>query len=189
LLLLGDGPQRRQLERQARDEGVAERVRFAGLRPDATRLLPVIDVVAFSSIWEGLSVAMLEAMAAARCIVGTQVPGILEAVRHEREALIVPVGDVAQLAAALGRVATSPQLRAELGRAARKRFQEQFTAERMVRDYEILYREARARGGGGSHGPEDLPGREISRTPSEGDLSEPISRPERDQPPPPEASS
>jgi len=129
LLLLGEGPLRGKLEEQARDAGLAERVRFAGFRPDVTRLLPAIDVVAFSSSWEGLSVAMLEAMAAGRCIVGTEVPGILEAVRHEREALIVPVGDVDRLAAALKRVASSPEKRLELGGAARTRFLEHFTAE------------------------------------------------------------
>ena len=144
LILIGEGPQRGALERLASAEGVRDRVRFAGVRRDVDRLLPSLDVVAFSSIWEGLSVAMLEAMAAARCLVGTAVPGILEAVEDGREALVVPVGDDGALAAALERAVTSPGLREELGRAAQKRFLERFTAERMVRDYERLYGEVAA---------------------------------------------
>jgi glycosyltransferase involved in cell wall biosynthesis len=139
LLVLGDGSLRESLEAQARAERVEGRVVFAGLRPDVTELLPAIDVVVFSSLFEGLPVALLEAMAAGRCIVATDVPGIVEAARPEREAVVVPIGDVQGLTAGLLRVARSPELAARLGEAARRRFAAEFTAARMAERYAALY--------------------------------------------------
>ena len=141
LIILGDGELRAGLERQARAEGIADRVTFGGIRPDVFRLLGAIDVVVFGSLFEGLPVALLEAMATGRCIVGTDVPGIVEAVRDGREALIVPARDAEALGEALHRVATVPGLQRRLGEAARRRFLEEFTAERMVERYEAVYRE------------------------------------------------
>lgn len=141
LVLIGDGPLRVTLARQAERLGVAERVVLTGFRPDVARLLPALDVVVFSSRNEGLSVALLEAMAAGRSIVATDLPGIVEAVRDEREALIVPVDDRQALAAALERASADPALRRRLGAAARRRFDDRFSAQRMVESYEELYRE------------------------------------------------
>lgn len=143
LALLGEGPLRAELERQAEEEGLGGRVVFAGFRPDVARLLPAIDVVAFSSLYEGLPVALLEAMAAGRCIVATAVPGIAEAVRDGREALLAPVGDPVRLGRALRQALVDPALRERLGQAARARFHERYTAERMVASYEVLYRQVR----------------------------------------------
>jgi glycosyltransferase involved in cell wall biosynthesis len=140
LVILGEGPLRKDLEKLAEREGVAERVIFAGFHPNVRELLPALDVVVASSLSEGLSVALLEAMAAGRCIVGTDVPGIREAVSADREALIVPADDVESLSRALGRVAHDPTLRERLGAAARRRFGVEFTAARMVESYETLYR-------------------------------------------------
>lgn len=139
LVVLGDGPLRGALEMQAREEGIADRVLFAGIRADVLGLLPAIDVVVFSSLFEGMPVALLEAMAAARCIVATDVPGIVEVVRHDREALIVPIGDAEGLCQALHDVATAPALSRRLGEAARRRFLGEFTAERMIERYEDVY--------------------------------------------------
>jgi glycosyltransferase involved in cell wall biosynthesis len=144
LVVIGDGALRAALEERARAEGVADRVAFTGLRPDVERLLPAIDVVVFPSLFEGLPIALLEAMAAGRCIVATDIPGIVEAVRPEREALIVPRADVAALAGALARVASDAELRQRLGAAARRRFADEFTAARMVERYGAVYREALA---------------------------------------------
>ncbi|MEM7355042.1 MAG: glycosyltransferase, partial [Acidobacteriota bacterium] len=85
LLLVGDGPLRHALEQRAEALGLGETVHFTGFRTDVAQLLGIIDVVVFSSLWEGLPVALLEAMATRRCIVTTDVPGILEAVRDGRE--------------------------------------------------------------------------------------------------------
>lgn len=150
LVVLGDGSLRSALEAQAHAEGIAERVCFAGVRADVPALLHDVDVVVFSSLYEGLPVALLEAMAAARCLVVTAVPGMLEAVSNEREALVVPIADVSGLAAALHRVATDRALAMRLGSAAAARFASEFTAERMVARYAALYDEVVSAGARGA---------------------------------------
>jgi glycosyltransferase involved in cell wall biosynthesis len=141
LVLLGEGPDGEALARHAEQQGVGDRVVLAGFRPDVYELLEVIDVVVFSSLFEGLPVALLEAMAMARCIVATDVPGMVEAVRGEREAVIVPRGDVGELSKGLERVLQDAELREHLGREARRRFVQEFTAEKMVERYEETYLE------------------------------------------------
>jgi glycosyltransferase involved in cell wall biosynthesis len=144
LLLLGEGPLRADLEARAAAAGVADRVSLPGFRADVQGLLATVDVVAFSSLDEGLPMALLEAMAAARCVVATDVGGVGDAVRHEREGLLVPPRDPASLAAALARVLRDGELRRRLGAAAERRFRERFTAERMAEAYARLYREVLA---------------------------------------------
>ncbi len=141
LLLIGDGPLRASLEEQARHLALGDRVIFAGFRSDVPELLQAVDVVVFSSRWEGLPVALLEAMAAGRCLVTTAVPGILEAVRADREALVAPIADPERLATHLARTASDADLRARLGEAAQRRFRERFTAAAMVASYSRVYRE------------------------------------------------
>ncbi len=143
LVVLGTGPLEAKLRRQATEADLDNRVLFAGFRSDVPELLPAIDVVVFSSLYEGLPVALLEAMANARCIVTTDVPGIVEAARPDREALVSPRANPEALATALARVAEDPDLRARLAAAAQQRFQHRFTAAAMVQSYEALYHELR----------------------------------------------
>jgi glycosyltransferase involved in cell wall biosynthesis len=142
LVVFGDGPLGPSLRARAAAAGIADLVVFAGFRDDVARLLPALDVMVFSSVSEGLPMALLEGMAAARCIVASDLPGIVEAVRHGSEALIVRPAAAADLRAALVRVAADPELRARLGQAARQRFLTAFTSQRMVASYEAIYREA-----------------------------------------------
>ncbi len=144
LLIVGEGPLRAELESRAQALSLDGQVVFTGFRADVPELLQAVDVVVFSSLWEGLPMALLEAMAAGRCVVTTDVPGILEAVRAGREALVVPRGDAGGLAGALGRAAAEGGLRARLAAAARNRFLERFTVAAMVDGYERLYREVAA---------------------------------------------
>jgi glycosyltransferase involved in cell wall biosynthesis len=144
LVLVGEGELRGELARRAREAGVSDRVIFAGFRADVARLLPACDVVAFPSLYEGLPVALLEAMAAARCVVAADLPGIAQAVRDGREALLVPPADAAALAGALARALADGELRRRLGAAAELRFRARYTASRMVAGYERLYREVAA---------------------------------------------
>jgi glycosyltransferase involved in cell wall biosynthesis len=149
LLLLGDGPLEGDLRRQAQRQGVSGHVIFCGFRPDVVGLLPAIDVIAFSSLYEGLPIALLEAMAAGRCIVATDVPGIGDVLTNGDDALIVPAHTPSALCAALARVVTDSAARSRLGIGAYRRFSEQYTADRMVVAYERIYREL-ARAGQGS---------------------------------------
>ncbi len=139
LVFLGEGPLKGELARQAEAEGLGGAVTFAGFRADVARLLPACDVVAFPSLYEGLPLALLEAMAAGRAVVATDLPGIAEAARDGREALLVPPADPAALAGALARALGDAELRGRLGAAAARRCRERFAAARMVAGYERLY--------------------------------------------------
>jgi glycosyltransferase involved in cell wall biosynthesis len=147
LWIAGDGPERGALEQRARALGLTQRVRFLGQREDAGDLLAACDVFVLPSRLEGLGVAALEAMAAARPVVASAVGGLAEAVVHERTGLLVPPEDPGALAAALARLLRDPSLRARLGDAGPARVREKYTSERMVEAYEALYAEVLAEGG------------------------------------------
>lgn len=141
LWIAGDGPERGALEAQARRLGLSERVRFLGHRDDTGDLLAACDVFAMPSRREGLGVASLEAMAAARPVVASRVGGLAELVVHERTGLLVPPDDERALADALRRLLDDPALRSALGGAGPGRIAEGWLAEQMVADYESLYAE------------------------------------------------
>ena len=133
--VIGDGPLRSRLEARAAALGIADRVRFGGLRRDAPDILAHADLAVFSSDWEGLSVAALEAPAPVRPCVHARL-GHGRAAR-EGAGAIVPATPAA-LADAMGRLLADPERRAEMGRAGRRR-SEQHGVAAMVTAYERLY--------------------------------------------------
>lgn len=141
LLLLGQGPLEKALTGLGQTLGVADRVIFGGYRQDVPRILSIVDVVVFSSLWEGLSIALLEAMASEKCIVATDIQSFRDAVENESEVVLAPPADPVELSAALQRVIGDAGLRKMLGQQAGRRFRECFTASTMARSYERLYRE------------------------------------------------
>ena len=138
--IAGEGPERAALERQAQRLGLAERVRFLGERRDVADLLAAADVVVMPSRREGLGIAALEAMAAARPVIASAVGGLREAVVDGRTGILVPPDDPAALAEALARVVRDAALRARLGAAGPARIEEGFSAAQMVAAYAQLYR-------------------------------------------------
>jgi glycosyltransferase involved in cell wall biosynthesis len=143
LLVVGDGPMRSTLEALARDR-VPDGVRFLGFRADVAELLPALDIYANSSIGEGLSLTILEAMAASLPVVATRVGGTPEAVEHDVSGVLVPPRDAAALAAALTSLAADASRRASMGSAGRRRVERYFTLDRMTRDYRAMYEELSA---------------------------------------------
>jgi len=137
LVFIGDGPLRPAAERRAAARKFSHRVRFTGFRTDATALLYAFDVFLLPSRYEGLSYALLEAMAAELPIVTTR-GGNEEAVRHGIEGLVVPHGARAELTGAVRQMIEQPQLRRQLGQNARIRVQE-FNLPRQVAQTEALY--------------------------------------------------
>jgi glycosyltransferase involved in cell wall biosynthesis len=138
LLVIGDGPQRQELEREAVTQGVAARVRFLGHRNDARDWLPACDVYVNSSISEGISLTILEAMAARIPVVATRVGGTPEVV-DAASGTLVPSRNPQALAEAIGRLGRDAELRRAMGIAARRRVEERFTLERMIADYRRVY--------------------------------------------------
>ena len=156
VVIAGDGPQRDELVRRARDLGVADRVDLLGHRDDVPQLLACSDIVAVPSLNEGLPLAVLEAMAAEKPIVATCVGGTGEAIVDGQSGLLVPPADPAALAAAVRRLLDDPAAAAGLARAARRRVEESFSSTRMVGQvtdvYEELLRSSGRRGGGIARG-------------------------------------
>ena len=128
---------------RASDPLLAPVVRILGHRDDVPDLLAAADLYAMPSLSEGMPLALLEAMHAGLAIVASGVGGIPEAVRHEREALLVPPSDPGRLAQALERLLGDDDLRHRLASAAQERAGACYSAEAMTVAYEDLYRRAR----------------------------------------------
>lgn len=124
--VLGDdmknnGALRLEAEREVQRGGIADRVRFLGFRPDAARLIPAFDIVAVPSHVEPLGNSTLEAMAAARPVVGSRVGGIPEMVVDGLTGLLVEPKDAASLAEAIDTLVLNPARAQALGEAGRVR--------------------------------------------------------------------
>ena len=138
VVLVGDGAERAALEKAAAPLG--ERVRFLGARADVPRLLQGFDVFCLSSRTEGLPLVLPEAMATGLPVVSTAVGGIPSVVVEGVTGYLVPVGAPAALAEALGRLQRDTALGPRLGTAGRIRALQRYSLERMVDDYEAIYR-------------------------------------------------
>ncbi|MEM9414381.1 MAG: glycosyltransferase [Planctomycetota bacterium] len=139
LVFLGDGPLRGELEALSEQLGIAEAVRFVGRVPDVRALLPGADVAMLSSLSEGLSVSLLEAMAASLPVVATDVGGNPELVVEGETGLLAPRGDAEALAMHLTALLSDPPRRQTLGSAGRARLLQHFTAEQMHTAYAQHY--------------------------------------------------
>jgi glycosyltransferase involved in cell wall biosynthesis len=139
LEIAGDGVCLPDLRARAAELGLNERVRFLGEVRDVPSLLARASVFVLSSLTEGISLTLLEAMARGLPVVATRVGGNPEVVADGETGLLVPPRDPAALAAALLRVRRDPDHARELGRAGRRRVEAHFDVCRMVADYESLY--------------------------------------------------
>ena len=140
LVLVGDGELRASLQATAAAAGVAPAVHFLGDRSDVPALLQGLDLFALSSLSEGYSMALLEAAASALPIVATDVGGNAEIVHDGRTGLLVPDGDPAALAEAIGQLLDAESLAVTLGGAARAWMLEHGSLEAMAARYAQLYR-------------------------------------------------
>jgi sugar transferase (PEP-CTERM/EpsH1 system associated) len=138
LVLVGNGPSRADLEAQAQRLELGRAVHFCGWRSDASALLPLMDVFALSSRSEGISLAVLEAMAAGLPVVATRVGGNPEIVEDGVSGLLVPPSDPQAMAAALVALARDPRRRQTLGASGRARGAA-FSLPRMIERYEEMY--------------------------------------------------
>lgn len=140
LLLVGDGTDRERLELRARELGVARDVFFLGYQKDVARWYAVADAVVLTSVSEGTPVTIIEALAAGRPIVSTNVGGVADVVRDGVDGFLVEVGDTAAMAARLAEIAADPALAKRLGQAGRKRVLRRYAVARLVDDVDRLYR-------------------------------------------------
>lgn len=139
LLVIGDGPLRKDLDGLAAGLGLGRGIRFLGMRDDVPELLGALDVLVLCSLSEGLSVSLIEGCAAGKPAVATVVGGNAEIVEHGRTGLLVSLGDENTLAGAIIDLLDDPQRASSLGQAARRKFLAEFTLERMVSRYVEIY--------------------------------------------------
>ncbi len=158
LCLVGDGADRAPLELRARDLGIVGAVRFTGAVADVASWLRAADAFVLPSRQEGLSVALLEAMACGLAVVATAVGGSGEAAGDA--AVLVPPRNAEALGDALLRVLVDPSRARALGERARRRAVDRFEILQVARRYVELYREVAAGGGqGDGHGRSSARGR------------------------------
>ncbi len=139
LVILGEGQERELLKQQAQRLGVLDSVHLLGFRDDVLEMLPQMDVFTLPSLSEGLPLALLEAMAAMRPVVVTQVGGMPEVVEDGKTGFLVPPGDAEALATRLLCVLETPGLGAQLGKAGRDTICSQFSHRAMLGKYQEIY--------------------------------------------------
>jgi len=137
-LLVGDGPLRPEIERQAATLGLGERAVFLGDRRDISSVLACMDVAVLTSDSESLSNVILEAMAAALPVVAYNVGGNSELVNEQRGALVA-AGNESEFAMAILRLLSDASVRRQLGQNARCFVEENFSLNHVLRRYEDLY--------------------------------------------------
>ncbi|HEX2027359.1 MAG TPA: glycosyltransferase [Nitriliruptorales bacterium] len=137
-VLVGQGPLEGQIRRLAHDLGLEGTVLFAGYRDDAPRVAAACDVFALSSIHEGLSIALIEALATGTPAVVTQAGGLREVVEHGEQGFVVPTRDPDALAEAILTLLHDEDLRRRFGQAGRRRAV-RFDIRRAVRRWEEVY--------------------------------------------------
>ena len=150
LVLSGDGPLRDALLARAAALGIQNQVRLLGHRKDVEVVLAALDVFVLSSVSEGLSNTILEAMATGLPVVATRVGGADELVRDGETGLLVAPGSPREMAAALGRFVTDRAARRTMGAAGRDRVEAEFALSTMVQRYEALYVDLAALKSGGA---------------------------------------
>jgi glycosyltransferase involved in cell wall biosynthesis len=134
----GDGPLRAELERNVEQLGITNSVIFLGIRKDVPELLLASDIFVQPSLWEGLSIALLEALAAGVPVVATSVEGVIDVVEDGKSALLVPAKDSLKLAATLERLITDRELRSRLSREGRERVEKHYSIDKMCNSYNEL---------------------------------------------------
>ncbi|GAF79083.1 unnamed protein product, partial [marine sediment metagenome] len=138
---VGDGPEREKLESVASELEVSSKVRFTGFREDPHLFYKIMDIFLLTSFSEGTAMTLLEAMASGLPCIVTDVGGNPEIVIKGETGFVIPSNDEKALAEKICTLLSNTKLKKEMGKAGRRRFEENFTVEKMVKAYEALYDE------------------------------------------------
>ena len=141
LLLVGDGPQRQELEALTHKLGLGQRIRFAGWRSDVPAILRASEMLLLPSRWEGMPNVVLEAMACRLPVVAMDVEGVGELLGPGRVEQTAPAGNFQVFAEKVLAIASSAELRARLGDENRRRVEQSFTFDAMTAAYAALFDE------------------------------------------------
>lgn len=147
LWIAGEGPQRQELEKLCAELGLDDRVRFLGWRDDRAALFQAADICVFSSRYEPFGTVFVQAWAQKKPLITTDADGPRQFVRDGDDGLMVPVDDVAALAAAIARLKDDPELAERLVLRGYQRYLDEFTREKTVQAYLSFFNEALEREG------------------------------------------
>jgi glycosyltransferase involved in cell wall biosynthesis len=145
LLIIGDGELRGDLQAQVAERDLLDRIHFLGSRQDIPDLLAASDLFVLPSLWEGLSMALLEAMATGLPIVASSVSGTVQAIIPNETGLLVTPGNVAELAGAIDQLLSNPAQAQTLGAAAKQRAEAEFSAKKQANEHLALYHRSLSR--------------------------------------------
>jgi glycosyltransferase involved in cell wall biosynthesis len=140
LCMIGDGPEREQLERRAHELGIMKRTLFLGYQEEVAPYYAALDATILPSGNEGTPVSAIESLAAGRPVVATRVGGVPDVVREGEDGFLVAPGAIDALADRLERLAGDEELRRRMGEAGRERVLPRYSVERLVDDVDALYR-------------------------------------------------
>jgi glycosyltransferase involved in cell wall biosynthesis/peptidoglycan/xylan/chitin deacetylase (PgdA/CDA1 family) len=138
-LIVGDGEKRKELQDLAEKLGLGDHVRFLGYRKDVPDLLKTFDIFALSSLWEGLPIVILEAMAAEKPVVATAVDGVAEVVEHGKTGLLAEPKRPDLLAKFAIELIRNPNRAKEMGKRGRERLERSFSINRVINTVEQIY--------------------------------------------------
>jgi glycosyltransferase involved in cell wall biosynthesis/peptidoglycan/xylan/chitin deacetylase (PgdA/CDA1 family) len=138
-IIVGDGEKRNELQSLAERSGLGDHVRFLGYRKDALDILKGFDIFALSSLWEGLPIVILEAMAMGKPVVATAVDGVVEVVQHGKTGLLTEPRRPDLLAGSVIELIKNPGRSEEMGERGRERVETYFSIDRVINTVEQIY--------------------------------------------------
>jgi glycosyltransferase involved in cell wall biosynthesis len=139
ILFIGDGDLREELQAQARAAGVDDHIHFLGFRQDIPDLLAASDYFVLPSLWEGLPMALVEAMASGLPVLATEVSGSKQVMVHGQTGLLVAPGNVQQLKEAMLRMLSEPDQSKAMAEAAQRRIAANFSSKKQAEEHVALY--------------------------------------------------
>lgn len=142
VLCVGEGPERANIERQIAGLDVEEHVKLAGWRTDAMAIMAASDVVVQSTLQEAFSQAMIETLWMSKPLIMTDVSGARDVIRDGENGLIVPKGESGELARAIKRLASDPDLGESLARSGHKMVADDLVIEQKIKEYERVFEKA-----------------------------------------------
>jgi L-malate glycosyltransferase len=138
-IVVGDGPLKNELLTKATELGITQKVYFVGLQQEVRPYLEAMDIYFMTSLYEGLPIALLEAMSFNLPVVTTNAGGIKQVVRNNIDGFICDVQEPERLGWSLLNLVKDQSLRSTFGNNARARVQNEFSLDRMVLQLEDLY--------------------------------------------------
>jgi glycosyltransferase involved in cell wall biosynthesis len=139
LKIMGEGPERKNIESFIKNNKLKKNIHLEGIVRDIPNVLHQLDLFLMTSLWEGFSIAVLEAMVVGLPIVATKVGGNGEAISHKETGLLVPVKDYTIISGAVEEIICNPKKAEDYGKAAKKRFRDNFTIDAMMQNLDKIF--------------------------------------------------